>query len=208
MWPFKFNNHKKNEENEKWSRLHIILRNSFSLIKKDIENMNYIFNRKESEQDKSLEELHTKMALVESILTEVQEKQNSLQEIQQISQNQVKNMIVQERLNELKNPSTETVSLIEHLTDTQKSLLIKLNILLQESGEEWISMKYLTQELYPNKNYEDVKSMVSNYTDTLLNLGLLEKKRKGRQIYLLLTNKTKKILPQKNLKIKIKNTKQ
>ena len=206
MWPFK--DYKKSKENEKWSKLHITLRNSFSLIKKDIENMHYTFNKKESEQDKSLEELHAKMALVESILTDIQEKQSNLQEAQQTSQNQVKNIIIHEKLDELNQPSTETVNVFNHLTDTQKSLLIKLNILLQECGEEWVSMKYLTQELYPNKNYENVKSMVSNYTDTLLNLGLLEKKRKGRQIYLTLTNKTKKVLPQKKLKLKIKNIKQ
>lgn len=206
MWPF--NNIKKIQEDEKWSKLHITLRNSFSLIKKDIENMNYVFNKKESEQDKSLEELHAKMALVESILAEIQEKQSNFQEAQQTSQNQVKNMIIHEKLGESEHPSVDTIKVIDHLTDTQKSLLIKLNILLQESGEEWVSMKYLTQELYPSKNYEDVKSMVSNYTDTLLNLGLLEKKRKGRQIYLALTDKTKKVLPQKKLKIKLKNTKQ
>lgn len=94
--------------------------------------------------------------------------------------------------------------LTENLTNLQKSLLLQLKILSNESAQEWISMKYLTQELYPQKNYNDVKSMISNYTDALLQLGLIQKKRKGRQIHLSLTPKADEILPERANLIKRK----
>lgn len=84
----------------------------------------------------------------------------------------------------------------ETLTNTHKALLFKLGLLLKESPGHWIPMKVLSRELYPSKGYEKVKSMISNYTDNLLNLGFIQKKRIGRQIVITLTGKGLECLPQ------------
>ncbi|MEK6860907.1 MAG: hypothetical protein AABY07_02950, partial [Nanoarchaeota archaeon] len=73
---------------------------------------------------------------------------------------------------------------------------------LDEENKKWIPMKYLSQELYPDKSYTDVKAMISNYTDLLFEHGLLLKKRKGRDTYLTITEKTLPFIPKKEVKIK------
>lgn len=84
----------------------------------------------------------------------------------------------------------------ETLTNIHKALLIKLGLLLKETPGSWIPMRVLTSEIYPQKEYEKVKSMISNYTDNLLNLGFIQKKRIGRQIVLALTDKGFECLPE------------
>ena len=59
---------------------------------------------------------------------------------------------------------------------------------------KWVYMKDLTRDLYPTKEYQDVKSMVSSYTDKLLDYGLILKQRKGREVMLSLTKKATYLL--------------
>ncbi len=99
---------------------------------------------------------------------------------------------------------TQKISLLDNLTNLQKSILLRLKVLSKEMSEDWVAMKILAQDLYPNKDYNLIKSMVSSYTDTLLQLNLLQKKRKGREIHLSLTKKAKNLLPKKEIKIKNK----
>ena len=79
--------------------------------------------------------------------------------------------------------------------------------MLKEEGVEWIPMKDLTQDLYPTTKYDDVKSMMSIYTDLFLNFGLVNKKRKGKETLISLTEKSKNLLKdsKKELKQKTKN---
>ena len=76
--------------------------------------------------------------------------------------------------------------------------------MLKEEGVEWIPMKDLTLDLYPSTKYEDVKSMISSYTDLFLNFGLVNKKRKGKETLLSLTEKSKNLLKDSKKELKIK----
>lgn len=77
----------------------------------------------------------------------------------------------------------------EDLTTVQQSLFWRLGALQIESNQSWIPTKYLAEELYPNKEYKSVRSMVSDYINLLIDYGLLKKTRKGRQTYTALTKK-------------------
>ena len=156
------------KEDTKWKELHGSLKKSFLNIKKDMQKIK-----------DSIEEHDNHIINIKDQLAGLR-----VQTSEDINNNDLDLEVVEGKIE-------------EGLTNLQKSLLLQLKILSTESAQEWITMKYLTQELYPQKDYNDVKSMISNYTDALLHLGLVRKKRKGRQIHLSLTPKAEEILPKR-----------
>ena len=168
MWFFKKRKDKLEEIEQK-------LNKSFLHIKSD---MSFLFKRIE-DQDNELKNIKNLMSTTE-ILASTQEKPTT--------------KLIQFTEGEEEDYSLKNT--YETLTNIHKVLLLKLGLLLKESPGEWIPMKVLTREMYPNKQYENVKSMISNYTDNLLNLGFIQKKRIGRQIVLTLTEKAQHCLPE------------
>lgn len=168
MWFFRKKQNKLDEIEQK-------LNKSFLHIRED---MSFLFD-KINEQQNELKQLKSMMTTTE-LLAAQQEPET-------------KNIVIES--DEGKQDYT-LKSTYETLTNIQKTLLLKLGLLLKESPGNWIPMKILTREMYPNKNYETVKSMISNYTDNLLNLGFIQKKRIGRQIVMTLTKKGVDCLPQ------------
>lgn len=183
MWFFR-----KKKEDERWSTLQTTLKNSFFNIKRDMTQL----RNKEEEQDAIIREIQTKLAVLDG-------------KIENLSQIKIQPILKEQEIEQEIIPQS-VKDIYNNLTNTHKSLLLQLSLLLKESSTDWIMMKFLTQELYPHKKYESVKSMISDYTDHLLNLGLIEKKRKGRQILLSITEKGYACLPKqvKPIKKKIK----
>lgn len=173
MWFFR-----KKETDEQWKKLQVSLTNSFSNIKKDIN----LLKSKQEENNSNTKEIYKRIEFIEKLLPST---------IQQPNERRID--LKEEEITFL-NPKSIKEQ-YDNLTNIQKSILLQLSLLLKESSSEWVAMKILTQEIYPQKKYESVKSMVSNYTDTLLDLGLIEKKRKGRQILLTITEKGYDCLP-------------
>ena len=77
----------------------------------------------------------------------------------------------------------------EDLTNIQQNLFMRLGLLQIESSQRRIAMKNLAEELYPEKTYNDVRSMISDYVNLLNEYGLIKKTRKGRQIFVSITEK-------------------
>lgn len=77
----------------------------------------------------------------------------------------------------------------EDLTETQQAIFKTLAIIQLESSQKWVSMKSVAEELYPNKKYNSVRSMVSDYINLLTENGLVKKMRKNRQTYISITKK-------------------
>lgn len=188
MWWFFRRNYKITEAQD-WNHLKNNLEGSFSNIKKDIKKLQKLLEDKSTKHDHQIHELFIKLIKLEGLI-------------------EGKSSFTERSLNKKEDKiNLDFKDNFDDLTDTQKSILLRLNLLLRESNQEWFPMKYLTQDLYPDKKYENVKSMVSNYTDTLLDLGLIEKKRKGKQILLSITKKGYKCLPKKTESIKLKTKK-
>ncbi len=85
----------------------------------------------------------------------------------------------------------------ELLTDTQKNICWKLASLQKENPDQWVSLKYLAQEIYPDKDYTKVRSALSQFISQLEELGYVKRRRKGKQAYVYSTkenpyHKTKK----------------
>lgn len=184
MWFFR----KKETKDKKWGDLHLSLTNSFSNIKKDVTHL----KNKQGENDSQIKEMYKRMDRIEQMIfsTIMQQPTEQVANIEEPNNIQFSTKSIQEQY--------------ANLTNMQKSILIQLSILIKESSLDWIAMKFLTQEIYPQKRYESVKSMVSNYTDALMDLGLIEKKRKGRQILLTITEKGYACLPKRVKLIKNK----
>lgn len=168
MWFFNKRKNKLDEIEQK-------LNKSFLHIKSD---MSYLFD-KIKEQENELNEIKTLVSTTE-IIASAQEQEPT--KVIAFSDGEEEDYT-------LKNT-------YETLTNIHKALLLKLGLLIKESPGSWVPMKVLTREMYPNKHYENVKSMISNYTDNLLNLGFIQKKRIGRQIVITLTGKGNQCLPE------------
>jgi len=76
----------------------------------------------------------------------------------------------------------------EALTDKQQEICWKIAALNKENGD-WISIKFLASELYPQKHYSKVRSTLSQYVTVLEDMGYVQRTRKGRETYIMSTQK-------------------
>ncbi len=151
---------------------------SFSNIKKDMK----VLNTKVLKQDQRISSLYKKFHLT-----------NPKKELKQ-------QLLQQKQLD-----ITNREDIFEGLTDTQQQLFLKLILLQKEGNQDWVTMRYLTQEAYPNKDPLKIRSTISMYLAVLSDLGLIKKKRSGREILISISDNIKqhiKNLPsEKELKI-------
>ena len=175
-WLFGRNN-KKIED--KIQLLDQILQKSFLNIKGDISSIgNWIekFNFENKEQNLKIQDLQNRIDFILRVLEQ-------------------KTILSQEEKKEIPEIKIQT-NILDTLTDTQKLIFLRLNTLQKEAKDSWITLKYLAQELYPNKSYNSIRSTLSEYTDILIDVGLVIKKRKGKQTLISLTEKGQKLLEQ------------
>lgn len=176
MWWFFKKKNTSEEVEEKLKKINSSIQNSFNNVRKDIIRITSKLN-------------HHDLAIIDL--------NNLIQKFPQSKQS----VDIKKELN-LEEIKYSNLDILSGLTNLQKSILLRLKLLSKETNNGWIAMKLLSQDLYPDKNYNDIKSMVSTYTDTLLQLNLIKKKRKGREIHLALTEKTHKIIPTPEIKLK------
>ncbi len=171
---------------KKLDTLHQNLKNSFSNIKKDIkkahERINGLHYVKNEHHDK-ITSLIARIDTIESLFNKLKIKKEEVQER------------VEEKISE---------TLIDDLTDKQKIFCQRLAALQKESPDKWISLKYLAQEIYPNKTYPQIRSTVSQYTTFLEELGVVKRRRKGKQAYVISTEKNPYLKKKKEIKIEEK----
>lgn len=206
MWFFK----KKKEEKD-LTNLHSSLRDSFSKIHEDMNHLgkwtNH-FKEKHDNHDKQFEHHAKRLDIMEAkvdtilqMLDKINPIESKTAEISLIDDAPEPELIKEDELEQLAvNPN-----LLDNLTNLQKTFLMQLLTLQKESAQRWVSMKYLAQEIYPTKDYQSIRSMMSTYTELLLELGLIEKRRKGRDTYVSLTKKANAHLDKKKKTIKLKN---
>lgn len=162
---------KKKKDDERWKTLNQNLSTSFQNIREEFRSL----KEKDIEHDIDIKDVSSRLIRLEGIIQAVlTTKEQSLQ-----SQPQT-----EEKLPELSPPKLQ-----KELTDSQEIILTRLLAFMREDPDAWRSLKELTQDLYPQKKYKEVKSLISEYTDILENFNLITKRRKGRNVYLYLTKK-------------------
>lgn len=92
------------------------------------------------------------------------------------------------------------VSIKFELTTLEKKILVIGYKISSEIGREWIPLKTLTQELYPYETYERKASLVSRYVAKLQEINLAEKKKKGRETFIKITDKGFRTIKEQYLK--------
>ncbi|HLD41516.1 MAG TPA: hypothetical protein VJB06_00635 [archaeon] len=184
-WWFKKTKGKPSDD-KRWASLAASLKLSFAQVRHDINHLTTSDNLHHQNLHQLSERIHLLEKRVDSLLLTINLSQPSynlpasLPEAPSPPQH---------------NQQAQAFHIIENLTDVQKSILMTLSQITKELPSGWLSLKELSSEIYPNKRYNDVRTMMSEYTDKLLEFGLINKKRKGREVVISLTEKTKHLEP-------------
>lgn len=179
------------------NNLHTInnsLKESFSRIRVDMEAVRGwidYFKDREKDQEERLKNIESKLEEVSEVVALMGEKKTEV--------NRDFIMINEDD----QETEEETPRILDDLTETQKSIFLRLGTLLYESSQEWITTKALAQELYPDKQYDKVRSTLSEYISILIEAGLVKKKRHGKLTYLSITEKGLSLF-EKSKKAKLK----
>ena len=187
MWWWFKKREDKSSDDKRWASLAASLKLSFAQVRHDINHLTTSDNLHHQNNHQLSERLHLLEKRVDSILLTINLSQPGYHLPQSISE--------APSPHQSPNQKAQTFHLIDNLTDVQKSILMTLSQITKELPSGWLSLKELSQEIYPNKRYNDVRTMMSEYTDKLLEFGLINKKRKGREVVISLTEKTKHLEP-------------
>lgn len=193
MWFSKKREESDTSYREDLERLNTNLKHSFVKIKEDIKAIKEWIEYFEGQH----KDHKHKFKHVESRLTQIDETVSYAllappkQQAQLIQEEKLEEE-VKEILEQA--PSPQYLKLLEDLTETQKSMFYRLSILLKEADQEWMTMKALATDLYPNKQYDQVRSTTSEYVNVLMEAGLLEKRRRGKQTYIGITEKGRQVV--------------
>ncbi len=198
MWLFK---KRKNQDNsELFQQINSNLKESFTRIKKDIQATRdwlTFFKDREQDHEKRLQNIESRLEELDSILNYMQEAQEEIPKKQEV-------IIVDTQREERETEEdSEPTRILNDLTDTQKAIFLRLGTLLYESSQEWITAKALAQEIYPDKQYDKVRSTLSEYTSILIESGLVKKRRRGKLTYMSITEKGLQLF-EKTKKTKLK----
>jgi hypothetical protein len=163
---------KKKKDDKKWEILNQNLSTSFQNIREEFRSL----KEKDIEHDGDIKDVSSRLIRLEGMIQAIlSTKEQSLQ---------LQRPQTEERLPELSPPKLQ-----RELTDSQEIILTRLLAFMREDPSSWRSLKELTQDLYPQKKYKEVKSLISEYTDILENFNFITKRRKGRSVYIYLTKK-------------------
>lgn len=180
FWLFR---RKKNTSHEHLSGLYNSLSSSFSHIKSDLEQISYWINHfqekhetHEEKFDTILKRLNRMEALISDLQENIYEKESVLE----------REDVVEAGYEE---PLEIKQDLWESLTEKQQRMCAVLAAMQKEFPDQWFTLKYLAQELYPDKEYSKVRSTVSQFITTLEELGLVKRRRKGKQTYVYSTGR-------------------
>ncbi len=168
--------------------LHEKLDNSFSNVRDDMEKITswiHHFHSKHQDHDKNFNSVIRRLDKVEDALLSIQQ---SLSEVQE-SKVEVNYKDAEKKESSGLGEESEEDPIWLELTETQQKLCWKIAALQKEMPNEWISLKYLAQDMYPDKEYATVRSTISQFIAQLEELGFVRRKRKGRQAYVCSTSK-------------------
>jgi len=139
----------------------------------------------------------------ESRLTNMEQKLNML-----INLLNAKEQIKEPRESRITTEEIEQIEdVVDTLTDTQKKSFIILFQLQNQIGKKEISFKSIAKVLYPEKKYNSVRSTISEYFTVLHELGLIKKRRRGKESTVSISELGEKVVRtiSKPKKIKKKN---
>ena len=184
---------KKGEQEEQFSKINEALKGSFTNVKKDVLHLHTSLSDHKDITQNKLQDMEERIKRLELVLMynnpkkEAQIIVNSSkeEEIEQLEEQADSEII----LNVLKGLPRAEIKLFKTLYDLQTSLNAK-----------HISYKSLASYLYPGKDYNSIRSTITQFVLRLYTEGLIDKQRIGKETYIKITPNGYKLL--KNAKIK------
>jgi hypothetical protein len=164
--------------NETISVMQGSLKKSFENIKKDFSMIDFHHKdfHKKHETHKINHEAHKKnIVLLSERLTAIENSLGLLKELE----------IVDEEVND---KQTINFGVLDEMTEVSQKICYILAALQQEN-KDMVTLKTLAEEMYPDKEYAKIRSTISQYTTELEELGYVQKKKKGKQVYIKSTEK-------------------
>lgn len=183
------------EYREDLEQINANLKHSFIKIKEDIGAIRAwieYFDSQHKDHKTKFKHMENKLGQLNEIisytlLTQAQQPQKRLSVTEEKLEEEIEEVLEQA-------PRPAYLKLLEDLTETQKMMFYRLAVLLKEAGQDWMTMKALATDLYPNKPYDQVRSTTSEYINVLIESALLEKRRRGKQTYIGITEKGKQLV--------------
>lgn len=188
---------KKNPSDHKIESLHNSVSESFSHIKNDMGHISkWIshFKSKHDDHEKQFSILHARLNKMEKII-------NELSSASDINEEDLEESFEHDDKNFTQSSQWDS------LTETQQKICWLVARLQTEMPNQWISLKYLAQEIYPEKDYNKVRSTLSSYINVLEELGYIERKRNGKQTYIYSNERNPCQSGKIKMKVKMKNEK-
>jgi hypothetical protein len=166
-WLFK----KKGETSSEFQKT---VKNSFFNIKDDMSQISQWISHFKEKHDGHESEITTIISRLESI-----EKQLNFR----VEDVPVSEVLEEKETEEKKEGINKEYERWDELTPVQQRLCWKISRLQKEKPKRWLSLKDIAQELYPEREYNKIRSTVSDYIGLLEEFDYIERKRKGRQAY-------------------------
>jgi len=196
-----FNFFKKRDDNQLKTTVEAMqtsLKKSFENIKKDFSTIDH-HHREFHEKHEKHEEVHK---LHKESINNLSERlirlERAIAQLQNIEYEPI----------QVREESELEFNEIESMTEVSQKICFILAALLQEN-KDLVTLKSLAEEMYPDKEYSKIRSTISQYTTELEELGYVQKKKKGKHVYIKSTDKNPflrdKNLLKKKIKIKIKS---
>jgi len=186
-----FKTKESNQLKETIGAMQISLKKSFNNIKKDfstIDTHHKTFHEKHEKHDQAHGEHRNSIKQLNERITSIE---RALNQIQDIGYTPTK-VSVESDFDE-----------IESMTEVSQKICYILAALMQED-KELVTLKSLAEEMYPGKEYAKIRSTISQYTTELEELGYVQKKKKGKHVYIKSTEKNPFLKEKRDIKKKIK----
>lgn len=193
------------KEGRRVEELESSIKNSFQNMRSDMSQVSQWiihFKTKHEDHTKKMEDLHSRLTILEDLLAAkgavVGTQGQKVRVLETEEDEEEEANPVRAEIESSSSPPTQTQW--DELTPTLKVVCEKLRGLKKESPRGWVSMKSITREMYPLKEYSDMRSTISQFISTLEAHGFVERKRVGKQafVHLLDIKKEKKSVIKEN----------
>jgi hypothetical protein len=192
----------KKEEEDPSVKINSSLKSSFLNVKKDILDLHKNFSNHHNNHYQKFDQIDQRLKRIESsmeILSDYVREYKSNVKIQRATQN-VEEKDEEEITLDEPDEDNQVMSVLKSLPRAELKLFRTLYELQNSLNAKHISYKSLAQYLYPGKDYNSIRSTITQFVLRLYSEGLIDKQRIGKETYVKITNNGYKLL--KNAKIK------
>ncbi|MBI2148715.1 hypothetical protein HYU23_03475 [Candidatus Woesearchaeota archaeon] len=200
MGLFSFFKKKKSDKEEHTAKINEALKNSFSNVKKDILHIHKGISDHKDNTHKRFESIEKRLEKIEINLNILQQTQRP----QKFIEKTPKQIEAEEETEELPEEEDILLNQLRGIPKAELKLFKTLYELQQSLNLKHISYKSLASYLYPGKDYNSIRSTITQFVLRLYTEGLIEKQRIGKENFIKLTPHGQKVIKSAKTKRMIK----